>query len=270
MDAAEAGVANVNVEVRSADGAELIAGMKTEANGSYSLPLPVGNYVLKVVAPPDHGFTKGGATDLGGAGNSGVGPETGTAEFSATAQSPVTVNAGVIRTAAPGRGNDFAFGFAKTISGQVAGPNAVAVDAAGNTFLVGYTASTVSPQDPISDPYVAKYDVTGKLLWKKPVGAAGYVPRAVSVDPAGNAYVTGVTKVDQTMGVLDAPEPTGPRPDVFVEKFAADGPPAGGRRSARTGPTRPRQSSPTRPATSSSPGRSGPSAPTPAAGGWST
>lgn len=224
LDATESGVAGVTVEVRSEDGTDLIAGGTTAADGGYSFPLPVGDYVLKVVPPADHGLTKTVLFDLSGLPTSKVGTATGTADFAADGTNPATVNAGLVRTAAPGRGNDFAFGFAKAIDkGQPAGRNPLAVDAGGNTYLIGFVASTVNPIDPIRDPYLAKYDLAGKLVWRKPVGADGYVPQAVAVDPAGNAYVTGVTAIVHSMGVVDAPPPAGPRPDVFVEKFAADG-----------------------------------------------
>ncbi len=77
---------------------------------------------------------------------------------------------------------------------------AMAVDAAGNIFLAGQTASTNFPLRSGGtagnrDVFVAKLDPTGNHLLYSTVlgGAQTDCPRAIAVDAAGNAYVAGYT-----------------------------------------------------------------------------
>jgi uncharacterized protein (TIGR03437 family) len=79
--------------------------------------------------------------------------------------------------------------------------NAVAVDAAGNAYVVGTTASTNFPlKDAVqtqlggTDAFVTKLDAAGALAYSTFLGGAGSdQANAVAVDAVGNAYLAGTT-----------------------------------------------------------------------------
>src|SRR5579862_8445025 len=80
------------------------------------------------------------------------------------------------RNSGPGAGYDY--------------PTALAVDAAGNATVTGYSQG----EDTGSDYLTIRYDTNGKQLWARRYNGAGNGDdRAVAVglDRAGNAYVTG-------------------------------------------------------------------------------
>ena len=114
----------------------------------------------------------------------------------------------------------------------------IAVDAAGNAYVVGTTRSSV-PSFPakvgpdlifnggFGDVFVAKVKADGTdLVYLGYIGGAGQDSgAAIAVDKAGNAYVTGFTDSDQAT----FPVKVGPslihsgRSDAFVAKVKADG-----------------------------------------------
>jgi FOG: WD40-like repeat len=74
--------------------------------------------------------------------------------------------------------------------------NDLAIDDNGNIFLVGATDGSLG--GPVSggnkDAWIAKYDATGKLRWKRQLGTPDYdSAKAVVADSAGNAYLAGTT-----------------------------------------------------------------------------
>jgi hypothetical protein len=80
--------------------------------------------------------------------------------------------------------------------------NGVAVDAAGNAFVVGATASSDFPSaggfdatlGGTRDGFVAKIGGTGTLAWSSYLGGAdGDVANAAATDAAGNVFLTGST-----------------------------------------------------------------------------
>ena len=83
------------------------------------------------------------------------------------------------------------------------GAYGIAVDTAGNAYVTGYTSSTNFPTANASqadlagadDAFVAKLNPTGKaLLYSTYLGGTGNdYARAIALDAAGNAYVTGGT-----------------------------------------------------------------------------
>jgi hypothetical protein len=87
----------------------------------------------------------------------------------------------------------------------------VAVDGQGNVFVTGHCQSTDATFDGLAfenrggdyDLFVAKYDASGKILWLKSGGGAGYdYGHGIGVDMAGNCYVTGAMAGDcEFMGV---------------------------------------------------------------------
>ncbi len=113
---------------------------------------------------------------------------------------------------------------------------AIAVDAAGNAFVTGYTVSPDFPTTPGAfdaspngggDVFVTKINPTGTgLLYSTLLGGNtdefGY---GLAVDEAGQAYITGDTRSPNfptTPGAL-APAYNGGFSDGFVVKLAADG-----------------------------------------------
>src|SRR5208337_4190756 len=90
-----------------------------------------------------------------------------------------------------------------TYLGGVTSGNGIAVDAAGNAYVTGATASTgfptVNPLQPsfggVVDAFVAKLNPTGSaLVYSTYLGGSGIDGGSgIAVDSAGNAYVTGTT-----------------------------------------------------------------------------
>jgi MYXO-CTERM domain-containing protein len=111
----------------------------------------------------------------------------------------------------------------------------IAVDAAGSAYVVGQTSSTDFPTTAgalqktfggIRDGFVAKLAPSGSALVYSTYlgGASDDLAWGVAVDPAGEAFVTGVAG-DATFPVKNAAQPTygGGGYDAFVAKLAASG-----------------------------------------------
>jgi uncharacterized protein (TIGR03437 family) len=120
---------------------------------------------------------------------------------------------------------------------------AVAVDAAGNTYVTGNTCSSTFPATPgafqtqfgggscylvgvgISvpggDAFVMKLDPTGVVLWATYLGGSGYdAGNAIAVDAAGNVYVAGQTASSNFPVTAGAAFPSLTTPsDAFVVKL---------------------------------------------------
>ena len=108
-----------------------------------------------------------------------------------------------------------------------------ATDAAGNTYLVGYTSSTLFPTfDPLQptlaggvyDAFVCKLNASGALVYSTFLGGHGSdFGYAIAADAAGNAYVTGVTfSTDFPTRSALQPAPGG-KQDAFVAQISPDG-----------------------------------------------
>jgi Beta-propeller repeat len=116
----------------------------------------------------------------------------------------------------------------------------IAVDAAGNAYIVGTTQSTnfpatsgafdTTPGDSVNGPdaFVAKLNASGTaLIYATYLGGSGAdFGRAIAIDSAGNAYVTGKTQsanFPTTSGAFDrsANIPATPRPQVIDDGFVA-------------------------------------------------
>lgn len=98
------------------------------------------------------------------------------------------------------------------------GGQAVSVDVSGNIYVSGDTGGSLGgPNAGSGDAFLAKYDASGSQVWIRQIGTAGDERIfAVSVDGAGNAFISGFTEGDlggANKGSLDA----------FLSKFDASG-----------------------------------------------
>ncbi len=99
--------------------------------------------------------------------------------------------------------------------------HAVAVDAAGNSYVAGYTSGGLggNSQTGQYDYFIGKYDAAGTLSWLRQLGVAAHTSEAfaVAVDSAGNSYVAGYTSAG-----LDGNSQTG-QDDSFIAKYDPSG-----------------------------------------------
>ncbi len=106
----------------------------------------------------------------------------------------------------------------------------VAVDGSGNVFINGYTASGTTMTTPgayqtvlngIYDAYLAKFNASGAIQWATYFGGNAYdYGYGVTVDGAGNPYITGYT--NSTSGLATAGAYQGSNAgglDAYVAKF---------------------------------------------------
>lgn len=115
----------------------------------------------------------------------------------------------------------------------------IAVDAAGNAYVVGWTTPSGEPNFPVTvgpdlthnggqDAFVAKVNPTGsQLVYAGYIGGSSLdAAYGIAVDPVGNAYVTGYTgSTESTFPVVVGPDLThnGGGEDGFVAKIKASG-----------------------------------------------
>lgn len=147
------------------------------------------------IGGPDGSIVSTGIS-VDSAGNSyTVGSFTGSAEFGTTSLTSSGDNDIIlVKTTASG-----AVAWARQAGGALSDlGEGVAVDASGNVFITGSFQGTVDfgGQSLVSfggpDIFLAKYSSSGTLVWAQSAGGTGgNRSRAVTVDAAGNAYITG-------------------------------------------------------------------------------
>lgn len=123
-------------------------------------------------------------------------------------------------------------GFASAFTLGVSSLDAVAVDAAGATYLAGAFSRT-RDFDPgpaeanltsagFSDVFVAKYNADGSLAWARGLGGPNTEwARALTLDAAGNVYVTGEFRDTALFGSISLTAQG--EADVFAAKLDASG-----------------------------------------------
>lgn len=111
---------------------------------------------------------------------------------------------------------------------------AIAADAGGNTYIAGYTASTLfptgSPVQPVHgggvyDAFVVKLDVTGQnIVYSTYLGGSGAdIAYAIATDALGSAYVAGLTTSTNFPTISAAQPVPGGGQDAFVTKLDSSG-----------------------------------------------
>ncbi len=111
---------------------------------------------------------------------------------------------------------------------------AIAVDAGGNTYIAGYTASTLfptfSPEQPkhgggAYDAFVVKLNPSGSnLIYSTYLGGSGAdIAYAIATDALGNAYVTGLTNSPNFPVSSALQSALGGGQDAFVTKIDSTG-----------------------------------------------
>lgn len=127
------------------------------------------------------------------------------------------------------------------------GANAIAVDNSGNVLVTGVFAGTVTMGSttltsvassyPL-DVFVAKYSGTGSVMWAKSAASNHYdVPFDITVDGAGNCYVTGVFQgTSMVAGAITLPNASvDDATDIFVLSYDASGAERWGKRLGNEG-----------------------------------
>ena len=109
--------------------------------------------------------------------------------------------------------------------------NAIAVDAAGNSYVAGYFNGTATfgtntlTSAGNTDIFITKQDSSGQLLWARRAGGPGYdAAKGIAVDALGNCYVTGAYEgvADFGGGSLTNTSPSS-YADAFLVKYDAAG-----------------------------------------------
>ncbi len=109
--------------------------------------------------------------------------------------------------------------------------NAIAVDAAGNSVVVGYFTGTATfgtntlTSAGNTDIFIARYNPAGQVLWVRRAGGSGYdVAKGVALDTGGNIYVTGAYEGVADFGTSSLTNTTvSSFSDIFLARYDAAG-----------------------------------------------
>ena len=119
-------------------------------------------------------------------------------------------------------------------------PSGIAVDAAGNSYIVGKFSGTmyfekgikisahepvIWPKWPQSDVFVAKFDTHGQIQWAKEIGEyqEAEVATAIDLDGQGNIFIAGRHESTTSFGNLKVAGGKCPQNQSFVAKLDANG-----------------------------------------------
>ena len=110
------------------------------------------------------------------------------------------------------------------------GGRAIAIDNAGNSYVTGYFSETATfgPYSLTSsgerEIFVAKMDVAGNWLWATIAGGTGWdFGYGITIDDAGNSYVTGYFECTAIFGSYSLTSNGYYNSDIFVAKMDANG-----------------------------------------------
>lgn len=96
----------------------------------------------------------------------------------------------------------------------------LAADTNGDIFITGHTGGNLNGNTNAggADAFIVKYSSAGVLLWTRTLGSSGdELARSITVDPSGNAYITGYTN-----GNLEGNINQG-NGDAFIAKYNSSG-----------------------------------------------
>ncbi|WP_192823092.1 SBBP repeat-containing protein [Rufibacter sp. LB8] len=103
--------------------------------------------------------------------------------------------------------------------------NAIAIDAAGNTYVTGsfdgsttFGTTTLTNVSGANNSFLVKYNTAGNVLWARRIGAGVY---DVAVDGAGNPHITGGFQGSLTLGTTTLTSSGGE--DIFIAKYDVSG-----------------------------------------------
>jgi len=110
--------------------------------------------------------------------------------------------------------------------------NSIAMDASGNTYVLGSSASLNITFDSIVltnpsgsgaiDMFIVKYNISRKVAWVKSVDCASGTN--IAVDAAGNCYITGQFSCSViTFGSVSLTNSAGLSADMFIVKYDTNG-----------------------------------------------
>lgn len=119
------------------------------------------------------------------------------------------------------------------------------IDSHDNIYITGYFADTASFDTHTivskgeSDAFLAKYDTAGNVLWVKQAGGAfNDVGRGVGTDAAGNCYMVGFFSGTIFLDTIQL-KSDGPREDIFISCYDAEGKIRWAKKAGGTGNDRP-------------------------------
>lgn len=108
--------------------------------------------------------------------------------------------------------------------------SSIATDSSGNSIIFGNFEDTVTfdtfilTSAGMKDLFIAKYDVSGNVLWAKQAGGTGYAHgRSIAIDRLGNIMVTGEFYDNATFGTTTLISTEGWDSDVFIVKYDSSG-----------------------------------------------